>query len=149
MVDRDSASEDFARGVRLMVASADAGMRAWVQDGFPAHSTLCAVGDDGSVLAELARAERADVCLLDLRLPGALPAIGALIAAVPRLRIVAWAAMDDDPALVDAVHAGATGCIVGRPDRPAIARALADVTVGRPALPRALVARLVAQLRIA
>ena len=42
----------------------------------------------------------------------------------------------DDPALLPAVHAGANGCMIGTPDGPPLARALADVLAGRAALPR-------------
>jgi DNA-binding NarL/FixJ family response regulator len=141
---------DAAGGVRVLVASADPSVRAWATDSLPADVTLCALADDGSVVAELARARRAHLCLLDLHLPGgALPALNALVEVARGTRIVVLAASDDEPGLVEAVEAGATGCIVGRPDRDALARALADVMAGQPTLPRAVIARLVAQLRLA
>jgi DNA-binding NarL/FixJ family response regulator len=149
MVQRPATINDGTRGVRALLASANPRMRAWAQDVLPAHVTICAFADDSSLIAELARAKRADVCLLDLRLPGdPLAALTTLVKAAPAVRIVAWADSDDDTRLVEAVDAGASGCIVGEPDRDALARALADVLAGQPALPRAVVARLVAQLRL-
>jgi DNA-binding NarL/FixJ family response regulator len=141
---------DKLPGVRVLVASADPGVRGWVQDCLPTDVTLCAFADDGSDVAELAGASRADVCLLDLGLPGdALAALGALVAVAPALRVVVWAVSDRDPGLLAALATGATACIVGEPDCDAFARVLADVGAGRPALPRAVIARLVAQLRVA
>jgi DNA-binding NarL/FixJ family response regulator len=52
------------------------------------------------------------------------------------------------PGLLEAVAAGAIGCIVGTPDREALARTLADVVAGKPTLPRAVVTRMVDQLRL-
>jgi DNA-binding NarL/FixJ family response regulator len=148
-VQRPATIDDGARGVRVLLASADPRMRAWAQNRLPAHVTVCASADDSSLIAELARAESADVCLLDLRLPGdPVAALTVLVKAAPAVRIVAWADTDDDTRLVEAVDAGASGCIVGEPDRDALARALAAVLAGQPALPRAVVARLVAQLRL-
>jgi DNA-binding NarL/FixJ family response regulator len=142
-------STDKTPGVRMLLASADPSVHGWTQDCLPPDVTLCAVADDGSNVAELARASRADVCLLDLRLPGALAALRALVAVMPALRIVVWGASDREPGLLDALDTGATGCIVGKPDRDALARVFADVVAGRPALPRAVVTRVVAQLRLA
>jgi DNA-binding NarL/FixJ family response regulator len=143
-------STDKTPGPRVLLASADPSVHGWAQDCLPPGVTLCAVADDGSNVAELARASRADVCLLDLRLPGgALAALRALVAVTPALRIVVWGASDREPGLLDALDRGATGCIVGKPDCDALARVFADVVAGRPALPRAVVSRLVARLRLA
>jgi DNA-binding NarL/FixJ family response regulator len=130
------------RRLSVLVASADVRVRVWAQRTFPADVRLCAAGLDGPIAG-------ADVCLLDLRLPGVLAAIVALRDATPAIRIVAWSATEDDPALVEAVNAGATACLVGQPDRRAVTRTLDDLMAGRAALPRALVARLVAQLHVA
>jgi DNA-binding NarL/FixJ family response regulator len=110
---------------------------------------LCAFADADSDVAELARLLQVDLCLLDVGLPGdALMALRALTESAPAARVVAWAASDDNPRLLDAIAAGAIGCIVGTPDREALARTLADVVAGKPALPRAVVTRLVSQLRL-
>ena len=111
--------------------------------------TLCGFADCDSDVAELARRLQVDVCLLDMGLPGdALAALRALAESAPAARVVAWAASDDNPRLLDAIAAGAIGCIVGTPDREALARTLADVIAGKPTLPRAVVSRMVSQLRL-
>jgi DNA-binding NarL/FixJ family response regulator len=90
------------------------------------------------------------VCLLDVRLPdGALAALRALVEGAPVVRILVRVASDREPGLLDAVKAGATGYIVGKPDCDTLARVSADAVAGKPALPGAVVARLVAQLRLA
>jgi DNA-binding NarL/FixJ family response regulator len=110
---------------------------------------LCGFADSGSDVAELARRLQVDVCLLDMGLPGdALAALRALAERAPAARVVAWAASDDNSALLEAVAAGAVGCIVGTPDREALARTLGDVVAGKPTLPRAVVTRIVDQLRL-
>jgi DNA-binding NarL/FixJ family response regulator len=133
----------------LLLASTDADVRGWAQDCLPPGVTLCGFADSDSDVAELARRLQVDVCLLDMGLPGdALMALRALTESAPAARVVAWAASDDNPRLLDAIAAGAIGCIVGTPDREALARTLADVVAGKPALPRAVVTRLVSQLRL-
>ena len=137
------------RAERLLLASTDADVRGWAQDCLPPGVTLCGFADSGSDVAELARSLQVDLCLLDMRLPGdALAALRAVDESAPTARIVAWAASDDNPSLLDAIAAGAIGCIVGTPDREALDRTLADVVAGKPTLPRAVVTRLVSQLRL-
>ena len=137
------------RAERLLLASTDADVRGWAQECLPPGVTLCGFADSGSEVAQLARRLQVDVCLLDIELPGdALAALRALAESAPTARIVAWAESDDHPSLLEAIEAGAIGCIVGTPDREALARTLADVIAGKPTLPRAVVTRMVSQLRL-
>ena len=137
------------RAERLLLASTDADLRGWAQNCLPPGVTLCGFADSESVVAELARRLQVDVCLLDLELPGdALAALRALSDSAPAARVVAWAESDDHPILLEAMTAGANGCIVGTPDQEALARTLADVVAGKPSLPRAVVTRMVSQLRL-
>lgn len=147
MLPRSPASSG-EHATRVLLASTDADLRRWVQGALPSEAIVCAFADRASGIAELAARSRADVCLLDLRLPGGgLAATRVLTAGSPAVRVVAWAASDEDPGLLDALHTGAAGCIVGTPGRDALAPVLADVVAGRPALPRAVVTRMVARLR--
>ena len=137
------------RAERLLLASTDADVRGWAQDCLPSGVSLCGFADSSPDVAELARLLQVDLCLLDVGLPGdALMALRALAESAPAARVVAWAASDDNPRLLDAIGAGAIGCIVGTPDREALARTLADVIAGKPTLPRAVVSRMVSQLRL-
>jgi len=137
------------RAERLLLASTDADLRGWAQNCLPPGVTLCGFADADSDVAELARLLQVDLCLLDVGLPGdALMALHALAESAPAARVVAWAASDGHPELLEAVAAGAIGCIVGTPDRDACARTFADVVAGKPTLPRAVVTRMVDQLRL-
>jgi DNA-binding NarL/FixJ family response regulator len=137
------------RAERLLLASTDADVRGWAQDCLPPGVALCGFADSGSDVAELARRLQVDVCLLDMRLPGdALAALRALADSAPAARVVAWAESDGNPSLLEAIDAGAIGCIAGTPDREALARTFADVVAGKPTFPRAVVTRMVSQLRL-
>jgi len=137
------------RAERLLLASTDADVRGWTQDCLPSEVSLCGFADYGSDVAELARRLQVDLCLLDMGLPGdALAALRNVAESAPAVRVVAWAASDSNPELLEAIAAGAIGCIVGTPARDALARTLADVVAGKPALPRAVVTRMVSQLRL-
>ena len=137
------------RAERLLLASTDADVRCWAQDCLPPGVTLCGFADADSDVAELARRLQVDLCVLDMGLPGdALAALRAVAESAPGVRVVAWAASDGHPELLEAVAAGAIGCIVGTPDRDALARTLADVVAGKPTLPRAVVTRMVFELRL-
>ena len=140
-------SEEHAK--RLLLASTDADVRGWAQDCLPSAVTLCGFADYDSDVAELARRLQVDVCLLDIGLPGdALAALRAVAESAPAVHVVAWAASDSNPGLLEAIAAGAIGCIVGTPDREALARSFADVVAGKPTLPRSVATRLVFQLRM-
>jgi DNA-binding NarL/FixJ family response regulator len=143
-----SSTTSGERAERLLLASIDADVRGWAQDCLPPGVTLCGFADSGSDVAELARSMKVDVCLLDIGLPGdALAALRALAESAPAVHVVAWAASDANPGLLEAIAAGAIGCIVGTPDREALASTLTDVA-GRPTLPPAVVTRMVFQLRL-
>ena len=137
------------RAERLLLASTDADLRGWAHECLPPGVTLCGFADSGSDLAELARRLHVDMCLLDIGLPGdALAAVRAVAESAPGARVVAWAASDDNPDLLEAIAAGASGCIVGTPDREALASTLTDVVSGKPAIPPAVLTRIVSQLRL-
>ena len=137
------------RAERLLLASTDADVRGWALECLPPGVVLCGFADSDADVAELARRLQVDVCLLDLGLPGdALAALRAVAESAPGVHVVAWAASDGHPELLEAVAAGAIGCIVGTPDREALARTFADVVAGKPTLPRAVVNRMVHQLRL-
>jgi len=142
------AGDDETQGVRALVATADRSLGAWARERLRAAGmTICdeAADLDGAVL--LARELRPDVCLLDVALPGdAITALQRIRERAPMTRVVMLAPSADDPALLPAVHGGASGCMVGTPDGPALGRTLADVLAGNAALPRTLLTRLVAVL---
>jgi DNA-binding NarL/FixJ family response regulator len=140
--------ENPAHEVRALVATADRRLAAWASERLPAAGvTICDEAEDVEGAVRLARELGPDLCLLDVALPGdALTALQSMRERSPSTRVVMLAAVAADPALLPALRAGASGCIVGTPSSPALERTLGDVLAGHAAMPRALLTRLVAGL---
>ena len=139
------------RDVRALVATADSCLAAWACERLRAAGMkVCDEAADLEAATLLAGELQPDVCLLDVALPGGgMAALQSIRERVPNTRVVMLAPSVDDPTLLPAVNAGASGCMVGTPDGAALGRVLADVLSGHVALPRVLLARLVASLRAA
>ena len=137
-----------AHDVRALVATADRQLAAWARERLPAAGvSACDEAEDIEGALRLARELQPDLCLLDVALPGdAMTALHSIRELAPTTRVVMLAAADDDPALLPALRAGASGCIIGTLDGTALERTLHDVLAGRAAMPRALLTRLVADL---
>jgi DNA-binding NarL/FixJ family response regulator len=137
------------RDVRALVATADGALAAWACERLRAAGlSVCDVAASLDGATRLAGELLPDVCLLDVALPGgAITALQRIIERAPDTRVVMLAPAVDDRALLPALQAGASGCVVGTPDGPAVGRVLADVLSGHTALPRVLLTRLVASLR--
>jgi DNA-binding NarL/FixJ family response regulator len=92
-------------------------------------------------------AERPDICLLDISMPGdGIAAAARICAALPDTSVVMLTVADDDAHLFDALRAGAIGYLLKDIDPEHLSRALHGVLVGEAALPRALVTRVIDQL---
>jgi DNA-binding NarL/FixJ family response regulator len=105
-----------------------------------------AVDRDGAVAA--ARREQPDVCLLDIRMPGGGIEAAAMVAeASPATAIVMLTVSNATEDVLASLRAGAVGYLPKdlSPDR--LPAALCGVLRGEAALPRALVGRVLAQLR--
>jgi len=101
---------------------------------------------DGAVSAVLA--ERPDICLLDVYMPGGgIQAAATLAAVAPDTAIVMLTVSDSTEDLLGALRAGAVGYLPKDtpPDRLPVA--LRGVLAGAPALPRALLAPVLRELR--
>ncbi len=101
---------------------------------------------EGAVRAVLA--ERPDVCLLDIYMPGSgLQAARTISSAAPATAIVMLTASDSSADVLAALRAGAVGYLPKdtRPDR--LAAALCGVLKGEAALPRALVGHVLMEFR--
>jgi two-component system, NarL family, nitrate/nitrite response regulator NarL len=148
MTRRTSLPADPPQVVRALVATADRRLAAWAREGLPAAGvTVCAEAEDAEGAVRLAREFRPDLGLLDVSLPGnAMTALHSIKDRAPATRVVMLANAADDPALLAALRGGASGCIIATPKGSALERTLGDVLAGHAALPRALLARLVADL---
>jgi DNA-binding NarL/FixJ family response regulator len=101
---------------------------------------------DGAISSVLAN--RPDVCLLDIYMPGGgLQAAKTISAEAPKTSVVMLTVSDSTEDVLAALRAGAVGYLPKdtRPDR--LAAALCGVLKGEAALPRALVGRVLTEFR--
>jgi DNA-binding NarL/FixJ family response regulator len=122
-----------------------AGVRsALEEEGF----VICAEAGDADEAVRLALAERPDVCLLDIHMPGnGISAAGRISSQVPETAVVMLTVSRDDRDLFDALKAGAVGYLLKDIDPDRLPHALRGVLAGEAALPRNLVALLVDEFR--
>ena len=89
-----------------------------------------------------------DLVLLDIRMPGSgLSALWEIAARLPQTRIVMLTVSEDDDDLFAALRAGAAGYLLKDIDPRRLPEALYDVHLGRAAIPRELVARMMDEFR--
>ncbi|CAN5178196.1 response regulator transcription factor [soil metagenome] len=105
---------------------------------------VVAVAATGEEAVELAVAERPDVVLLDLQLPGisGVEACRRIVAAAPTVRILILTMFEDDSSVFAALRAGATGYLVQGADAEEILRALQAVAGGEAIFGPAIARRL-------
>jgi DNA-binding NarL/FixJ family response regulator len=122
-----------------------AGVRAALEDaGF---AVLAAVGT-GQRAIEAALAQRPDVCLLDVHMPGGgIEAAEAIRRALPETAIVMLTVSEDDDDLLRSLRAGAIGYLLKDTNPDRLPNALRGVLAGEAAIPRALVPTLVREYR--
>jgi DNA-binding NarL/FixJ family response regulator len=135
---------------RVLIADDHLPTRAGVRrvlesDGFD----VCAEVASGEEAIEAAVRERPDVCLLDVRMPGAggVAAAAEIARRVPDASIVMLTVSRDDTDLFDALRAGAQGYLLKDVSREALPGALRSVLAGEAQLPASLVARVLDEFR--
>ncbi len=110
-------------------------------------TVVAEVGDSPAAVAAALR-ERPDICLLDIRMSGSgIAATREITARLPGAKVVIITASLDDDDLFNALRAGAAGYLLKGMDPVRLPHALKDVLEGGSAIPRPLVARLVAEFR--
>jgi DNA-binding NarL/FixJ family response regulator len=135
----------------VVIADDHAATRAGVRASLEGHGfSVVAAAADADAAVEAALAARADVCLLDIHMPGNGIAAAAEIAReLPDAAIVMLTVSRDDEDLFAALKAGASGYLLKDMDPDRLPAALRGVVAGEAALPRTLVARLVREFRAA
>ncbi|HEY3183229.1 MAG TPA: response regulator transcription factor [Gaiellaceae bacterium] len=109
---------------------------------------VCATAVDAAGAISAALAHRPDVCVLDISMPGnGLAAAWEISARLPETAVVMLTVSTSDGDLLAALRAGAAGYLLKDMDSSRLPHALRGVVQGEAALPRALVARLIAQFR--
>jgi DNA-binding NarL/FixJ family response regulator len=109
---------------------------------------VCAEAADADSAVAAAHAERPDVCLLDINMPGSgIAAAGRITSARSETVVVMLTVSRQDEDLFDALRAGASGYLLKGMDEDAVADALHRVMNGEATLPGTLVARLIEEFR--
>ena len=135
--------------IRVLIADDHPPTRAGVKaalerDGF----VVCAEAADAPSAIEGARAERPEVCLLDIHMPGnGIRAAEMIARELPEAAVVMLTVSRTDEDLFDALRVGASGYLLKDIDPERLPLALRGVLAGEAALPRRLVALLIEEFR--
>lgn len=135
--------------IRVLIADHDAAGRAGVRLALAADDfEVCGEADTADAAVEAARREQPTVCLVEADLPGdGVAAAERMLGEVPRTTVVMLSAAVDDDRLFAAVRAGARGYLLKDMDPARLPMALRGVLDGEAALPRALMGRVLEELR--
>ena len=109
--------------------------------------TVCGIARCGRDAASLAAREKADVALLDFRLPDVSgpEAAGMILNGVPSAAIVFHSADESESDLLDAIDAGATAYLTKSADADQIVEAVRRAAKGEVLIPVALFAKAIAR----
>ncbi|SNS94554.1 DNA-binding response regulator, NarL/FixJ family, contains REC and HTH domains [Asanoa hainanensis] len=118
------------------------GLRALIQDA--PGLTLAGVAGDGDAVVAVALAERPDVVLMDLRMPGlsGVEATRLILRTAPSTAILVVTMVDEDDSVFAAMRAGARGYVLKGADPTEILRAIQAVANGEAIFGPAIAARL-------
>ena len=135
--------------VRVLIADSDRASRAGVRLTLASHGfDTCAEAASAEEAVALARSAMPDLCLVEAGLPGGgVAAVKQILAVSPGTAVVMLSATVDDDLLFDAVRAGARGYLLKDMDPERLPRTLRGVLDGEAALPRALVGRVLEEIR--
>jgi DNA-binding NarL/FixJ family response regulator len=134
---------------RVLIADDHPPTRAGVRAALEQNDfAICGEAATARDAVETALRERPDICLLDIHMPGSgIAAASEISSALPEAAIVMLTISQNDEDLFDALKAGAVGYLLKDTDPGRLPHALRGVLEGEAALPRALVARVIAEFR--
>ncbi|WP_339571101.1 response regulator [Pseudokineococcus sp. 5B2Z-1] len=137
--------------VRVVVVDDHAALRGGVRAALEADGfTVVAEGATARRAVELAVEHEPDVLLLDVHMPGSgVAAAQEVSRRLPGTAVVMLTASQDEEDLLGSLRAGARGFLLKDMDPARLGAALRGVLAGEAALPRALVARVLEELRAA
>jgi DNA-binding NarL/FixJ family response regulator len=133
---------------RVLVADDHPPTRAGVRAALEPDFEICAEAASAPEAVELALRERPDICVLDIHMPGGgVTAAAEITSELPGIAVVMLTISEHDDDLFAALGAGAVGYLLKGIDPARLPLALRGVLQGEAAVPRPLVARVIAELR--
>lgn len=137
------------RAPRVVIADDHAAIRGGIRMTLEAGGfDVCAEAADAQEALAAALRERPDLCVLDVHMPGSgIRAAGEITRQLPECAVVMLTVSRNDSDLFAALRAGAAGYLLKDTDPDRLPHALRGVMAGEAAVPRALVARVLDELR--
>lgn len=136
--------------VRVVVADDHAHFREGLLALLATIAEVEVVGEaqDGEEAVRIATSAKADVVLMDLRMPrlDGVDATRRLRAESPKTRVVVLTTFDDDDSIFDAVRAGALGYLLKDASRQTLSAAITEASQGRSIINPKVATRLVKQV---
>jgi DNA-binding NarL/FixJ family response regulator len=133
---------------RVLIADDHPPTRAGVRSALEPNFQICGEAASASEAVEIALRTKPDVCILDVHMPGSgISAAAEISSALPSTAIVMLTISQHDDDLFDALRAGAVGYLLKGTDPTRLPHALRGVLEGQAAVPRPLVARVIAEFR--
>ena len=121
--------------IRVLIADDEAELRAALADLIASEDSLELVGAarDAGEVVELARANRPDVALVDVKMPGGggASATRRIIEGSPRTKVIALSAYEDRATVLEMLGAGAAGYLVKGTSPDEIVQAIRRVVRGQ------------------
>lgn len=138
-----------ANELKVLLADDHVAARAGIKRAIEPHRLrVVAETSNAAEALTMALAQRPDVCVLAVELPGnGIEAARLIKQSVPATKIVMMTASAREDDLFAALRAGAVGYLPMSTPASSLARALLGVARGEAALPRALTARVILELR--
>ena len=140
----------MTKPIRVLIADDHAPTRADMREAVEQDDrfVVCAEVADAAAAVDAALREQPDLCLLDIRMPGSgISATREITTRLPETKVVLITVSLDDEDLLNALRAGAVGYLLKDIDPKRLPHALSDALNGGAAIPRRLVARIVAEFR--
>jgi DNA-binding NarL/FixJ family response regulator len=133
---------------RVLIADDHPPTRAGVRAALKEDFVICGEVATAEEAVETAMRTSPDICLLDVHMPGGgISAAAEITATLPTAAVVMLTISKHDDDLFDALKAGAVGYLLKGTDPARLPHALRGVLEGQAALPRPLVARVIAEFR--
>ncbi|RNB43723.1 DNA-binding response regulator [Agromyces tardus] len=141
----------MSRDIRVVVADDHPIVRAGIVGLLESAPGIAVVGEaaDGAAAVELAAAERPDLVLMDLRMPGldGAAATARIVAAGDGTRVLVLTTYETDDHILAAIEAGASGYLLKAAPQEEILAGIRAVAAGETVLAPSIAAKLVLRVR--